>query len=149
MIHKVIFVSANDASRGPMAEAIYKRMDTTGEVEVLSRGTVVLFQEPINPKVLLVLGNHETRCEKERSTPFDPKEVTEDTLVLTMDERQKNQIYDNYGISNRVYTIKEFVSERGDVIDPYGLSLMDYQDCYMELVRLIKKVIYRLTENRA
>ena len=143
---RLIFVSEDDASRGPMAEAIYRRMDSTKEVEVLSRGTVVLFPEPINPKVLLVLGNHETPCEKESSQGFDPSEVTEETLILTMDERQRRQLLEDFGIRERVYTIKAFVSERGDVIDPYGLSLVDYQDCYMELVRLVKKTLYRLTE---
>ncbi len=147
-IKKLIFVSGNDSSRGPMAEAIYKRLDTTGEVEVCSRGTVVLFPEPINPKALLILANHETPCEKERSVPFDPAEVTEDTLILTMDERQKNQLVEDYGIRERVQTMKAYVSEMGNVWNPYGQSLVAYQECYMELVRLIKKIIYRLTESR-
>ena len=147
-IKKLIFVSGNDTTRGPMAEAIYNRLDTTGEVEVCSRGTVVLFPEPINPKALLILGNHETPCAKEVSAPFDPSEVTEDTLILTMDERQKNQIIEEYGVRGQVQTIKSYVSEMGDVWDPYGQSLVDYQEAYLELVRLIKKIIYRLSESR-
>ena len=147
-IKKVIFVSGNDTARGPMAEAIYKRLDTTGEVEACSRGTVVLFPEPINPKALLILGNHETPCDKETSQRFDPAEVTEDTLILTMDERQRNQIIEDFGVRGQVHTMKAYVSELGSVWNPYGQSLMDYEECYLELVRLVKKIIYRLSESR-
>ena len=38
----------------------------------------------------------------------------------------------------RMYTIKEYAGESGDVVDPYGGTLVDYEECYIELARLVK-----------
>jgi protein-tyrosine phosphatase len=32
------------------------------------------------------------------------------------------------------------------VVDPYGGTLVDYEECYIELARLVKKTIYKLNE---
>jgi len=37
-------------------------------------------------------------------------------------------------------------NEEGEVKDPYGGTLVDYEECYNELLRLIKKTIYKLDE---
>ena len=43
---RLIFVSNSDTCRGPMAEAILKSKFLLSELEVESRGLVVLFPEP-------------------------------------------------------------------------------------------------------
>ncbi len=143
---RIIFISRSNCVRGPMAEAIFQRLDTIGEMQVFSRGLVVLFPEPINPKALLTLENHETPCRKKTSVQFSPKEVTETTLLLTMDERQKDILREEYGIVEHVYTMREYVGEPGDVSDPYGGSLVEYQECYAELSRLVKKILFHISE---
>ena len=47
---KVIFVDTSDNCRAPMAELILKRKFLTNPLEIQSRGLVVLFPEPLNPK---------------------------------------------------------------------------------------------------
>ena len=48
-----------------------------------------------------------------------------------------------------VETIKGFVGEEGDVTDPYGGSLLEYEECYAELARLVKKTMYKLHDANA
>ena len=52
---KVIFVDTSDNCRAPMAELILKRKFLTNPLEIQSRGLVVLFPEPLNPKAEAVL----------------------------------------------------------------------------------------------
>ena len=47
---RLIFVSSSDTSVGPMAEAILQSKYLLEELEITSKGVVVLFPEPINPK---------------------------------------------------------------------------------------------------
>ena len=47
---KLIFVDTNDNCRAPMAEMILKRKFLTNPLTIESRGMVVLFPEPLNPK---------------------------------------------------------------------------------------------------
>ena len=46
----------------------------------------------------------------------------------------------------RMYILLKYAGESGDVVDPYGGTLVDYEECYIELARLVKKTIYKLNE---
>ena len=63
-----------------------------------------------------------------------------------MTASQKKKIMLLYPDLTDVYTIKEFAGEIGDVVDPYGGTLMDYEECYIELRRLVKKTVYKLND---
>jgi len=143
---RIVFVSRSDMCRAPMAAAIYHRLDSTGEIEAVSRGLVVLFPEPINSKAALVLENHETPCTKAVSEKFSAVDAGPETLILTMTEDQKKRLAEDYGITEHVFTLKEFAGESGDIQEPFGGGTLGaYQDCYSELVRLVKKTLFTLT----
>ena len=64
-----------------------------------------------------------------------------------MTASQKKKIMELYPDVKDVYTLKEYAGEIGDVVDPYGGSLMEYEECYIELGRLVKKTVYKLNED--
>ena len=53
-------------------------------------------------------------------------------------------IYEDYELEENVYTLKEFVGEEGDVLDPYGGDEDAYEECYAELKDLLYKVKKKL-----
>ena len=73
-------------------------------------------------------------------------DIDENTIILTMTASQKKKVLETYPNAMTVYTIKEFAGEIGDVVDPYGGTLIDYDECYTELARLVKKTVYKLNE---
>ena len=54
-IKRVIFAAGSGTSRAPMAAAIMKQMTEGKDIDVLARGVVVLFPEPMNQKTEAVL----------------------------------------------------------------------------------------------
>lgn len=129
-----------------MAETIFRSMVLDSDLEVFSRGLVVLFPEPSNPKADTVLKSHNLDLKNHKSKGLKDDEIDEDTLILTMTEQHKKNVLESYENAKNVYTINEFVGESGEVSDPYGGTLIDYEDCYAQLSLLIKKLVYKLNE---
>lgn len=142
--NKIIFVCTGNTCRSPMAATIFNSMDTSSDIEVLSRGLVVLFSEPSNPRADIVLKSHNLDLKDHKSKGLDSSDITEDTLILTMTERQKANVLESFDNANKVYTLSEYVGENGDVEDPYGGSLIEYEESFAQLSLLIKKLIYKL-----
>ena len=129
-----------------MAEVIYRNLEKVSDRKVISRGLVVLFAEPLNPKAEIVLRKHDQELNNHVAKGLKASDIDKDTLILTMTLSQKKKVQELYPEIADVYTIKEFAGELGDVVDPYGGTLMDYEDCYTELGRLVKKTVYKLNE---
>lgn len=147
---KIIFVTTDDTSIGPMAAAIYKGIVEEPPVPVISRGLVVLFSEPVNPKAADVLKNNNVSQMKETSTQLEPEDITKKTLIFTADAREKEKVlrdYSGYVEPDMVFTFSEGAGELTDIEDPYGTDLIGYERCYFELVRIVKKIVYRLETN--
>lgn len=143
---KLIFVCTGNTCRSPIAEAIFKNFETNHEIKVISRGLVVLFSEPINPKAEVVLKKHDLEIKNHMSKGLKAIDLEENTLILTMTTSQKKKVSELFPEAKDIYTIKEFAGEIGEVVDPYGGTLMDYEECYIELGRLVKKTFYKFYE---
>ncbi len=117
---RLIFVCMDNLCRSPMAEAVMKSINRDPELEVTSRGIIVLFPEPYNPKATSVLRGSGIILENGLSRQLLAEDFAEDTLILTMDRTEKQKILDEYENACNVYTIMEFAGGSGDIMDPYG-----------------------------
>lgn len=142
--NKLLFVCTENTARSQMAEAICKNMVSDDTIEIASRGLVVLFPEPVNPKAEVVLINHGISIEGHQAKQLVQEDIEEETLVFTISREQKERICRDYDVDTNVYTIKEFIEEDGDVMDPYGGTLVEYEECFVELSRDIKKIVLKL-----
>ena len=135
---KIIFVSKENVLLGPMAEWIMKSILMDKSKQIMSRGLVVLFAEPRDQRV---------------SEEFHAEQVDESTLVLTMNFTEKVKVLEDYGVTEHVYTLREFVQEEDgkefdpDVPDPYGSGDEAYEECYLELKDLLYRVKKKLQWN--
>ena len=116
-IQQIIFVCTGNTCRSPMAESLYISMEFGKDIKASSRGLVVLFPEPLNPKAETVLKTHGLELNNHTAKQLKDNEINETTLVLTMTQNQKTT---------------------------YGGSLMDYEECFSELARLVRKMAYRI-----
>lgn len=129
-----------------MAEAIYRGMAVDGTMSACSRGLVVLFGEPSNQKAEMVVENHNLSLENHISSQLTKEDLEGNVLVLCMTFAQKLKVAEEFGLSDNLFTMKEFAGEDGDVMDPYGGNVLDYEECFSELSRLIKKSLIKLNE---
>ena len=148
-IQRVIFVDEHDTCRAPMAAAQLRACPMKRPVEILSRGLVVLFPGPLNQKAQAVLIGNGLSVEKFSSTPFDLSELTEQTLVLTMDRRLREKVLKKTGDQfpeRLVWVLNEYVGEELEIMDPYGATLPAYGVLFESLNVTIRKLAEKINQ---
>ena len=141
---RIIFISGTDSARAPMAAEMLRHEDLAQEYVIDSRGLVVLFPEPANQKAEAIMKSAQMTLENHVSRQLEPETLVEDTLVLTIEEAEKNKILSEYGTKANVYTLNEFVGSDGEIPNPYGKPLTAYGECYEILRELIKELAEKL-----
>lgn len=142
---KVIFVSKGNTFSSPLVEAIYKAKAPNWLPNSMSRGTVVLFSEPINPKVNVLLSSHDMDISNhENSRQLLKEDIAQDTLLLTMTFSDKLKVIEDLGVSNNVYTLGEYIEDDADISDPFEPDEMLYNRFFEEVLEKIEKVILHM-----
>ena len=143
---RLIFVSNSDTCRGPMAEAILKSKFLLSELEVESRGLVVLFPEPVNQKAEAILASHGLTMKDHTAKMLEQEDFDERTLILVMEDALKQRIFQEHENVQNTWQLSEYIKEETDVTEPVGGSLSDYGACYELLDCMISSLVVVLHE---
>lgn len=144
--NRLIFVDADDTSRAPMAKVIMKAKQLFRPIEIDSRGLVVLFPQPINQKAEAVLISNGYTAKDHASAAFAPEDISEDTLILTMEEEQKMKLLEEYPQAENIYLISDFLQMDKEVGNVFGEPLTSYGKCYEVLENMISGIVVKLNE---
>ena len=143
---RLIFVSNSDTCRGPMAEAILKSKFLLSELEVESRGLVVLFPEPVNQKAEAILASHGLTMKDHTAKMLEQEDFDERTLILVMEDALKQRIFQEHENVQNTWQLSEYIKEETDVTELVGGSLADYGACYELLDCMISSLVVVLNE---
>lgn len=146
--NRILFVCGSDTCRAPMAAGILAEYNLKRPVEILSRGLVVLFPEPLNQKAEAVMISNGINMEGFMSRQLTEEDLTEDTLVLPMERTQMEKIFEKFANANpeNVHVLTELVGDELEIIDPYGGTLQAYGLCYETLRKTILKLVNLLNK---
>lgn len=140
---RIVFVDESGTCRAPMAAGILREYNIGSSVEIAARGLVVLFPEPLNQKAEAVLISNGITMEGYMSVQLTPEDLGEDTLVLTLEEQQRQKLLELFADSRpeNVRVLTEYVGDELEIINPYGGTLQEYGLCYETLNRSLKKLV--------
>lgn len=140
---RVLFVCTGNTCRSPIAEIILKSKQLP-HIEVKSAGTLAIDGHDMSPNAAIVLEENNL-THQHKSTMLSHEQVEWATHILTMTAGHKSSVIGQYPqAKNKTYTIKEFLGEGGDIIDPFGGATEVYRETYTELEHLISKLIKKL-----
>jgi protein-tyrosine phosphatase len=145
---RVIFVGQTGTSREPMAAGIFADFYMGQPIEIMNRGLVVQFPEPMNQKAEAVLISNGINMDGFVSSQLVEEDMTADTLVLTMESGQRDRILEQYENADpaNVHVLTEYVGDELEIVNPYGGDLSVYGLCYETLRKSIKKLVRKLDE---
>lgn len=157
---RIIFVCMENTSRSIMAEAVMKSIRGKRPIEVLSRGLVVLFPEPVNPKTIAILKAHELSPERDSARELQRSDLVPGTLILTMTAKEASRVAEKLMAEEapegseplpelKIMDIATFIGSRGGIEDVCGGSLADYGRCYEYIdmaVKMAAEIIFKEIE---
>lgn len=145
---RIVFVADSGTCREPMAAGIFRECALKNSMEILVRGLVVLFPEPLNQKAEAVMISNGINMEGYMSSQLTEQDIDDDTLVLTMEAQQRQKILDNFPEASpeNVHVLTELVGDELEIIDPYGGNLQAYGLCYETMSKSIRKLVRLLNE---
>lgn len=139
---KIIFLSESGNCRAPIAAELLKKQELKQEYEILARGMVVLFAEPMNPRAAEMLNHNGIEVDGFETMGLKKEILEADTLVLTMTDAMKQKVRNEYEGFQNLYTLCEFVGESEEIPNVYGQS----QEVYEEMFERIQRYVCRLSE---
>lgn len=142
--NRIVFVGESGTCRAPMAAAIMSEYHFHHPIEILSRGLVVLFPEPLNQKAEAVMISNGINLTDFSSVQLTPEDVTNDTLVIVMEHVQRDRALAILGDEidpENVCVLNELVGEELEIMNPYGGTLPSYGLCYESISKSIKKLM--------
>ena len=129
---------------GPMAERLMKRITVHKDIEIISRGLIVLFPEPVNPKAIAVMRQKGIILDNRTAVPLTEEDIPEGTLILAIGNKEKEMVIETYAPDD-LFTVSEFAGEAGEIPDPYGKEMDAYIECCNSLIEWLNKVDNKLT----
>ena len=147
--NRILFVAESGTSRAPMAAGILSEYTLKHPVTIECRGLVVLFPEPLNQKAEAVLISNGVSTEGMVSTQLEESDITETTMVFTMESSQRERIIESFADIDpeQVFVLSQYVGDELEILDPYGGTLQSYGLCYESLRATLKKLVKRLNAN--
>lgn len=145
-IKRIIFVVGNGIARAPMAAGIFSQLCGRKDIDVLCRGVVVQFPEPLNQKTEAVMISNGITMEDFTSQEITDEDYTEGTIAFTMEASQRQRIIDKIpnATEENTFVLSEFVGDELEIMDPYGGTLQTYGICFEVIKNAIKKLIDKL-----
>jgi protein-tyrosine phosphatase len=150
-MHRVILADKDATVRAPMAGAILREEGWDDEkTELLVRGYVVLFPEPVSQKADAVLVANGIDVSDYRSVQLKSTDADEDTLVVILQEKDRKAVTDILGeeCADRIHVMTELCGEELEIMDPYGGPVGSYGICFETMSRTLKKFMNLLRDGK-
>lgn len=146
---KIIFLDEENTRLGPITGALFKKKARAAgldKYDIASRGTVVLFPEPVNQKIVEIGKTYDIDLTSYSAIAIAEKDFGKECLVLSLDSASKKKVYDRFPSAVNVYTLKEYLGSSGDIKPPLGGTIEDYQMVLNIVGGLLDSLIKKLQE---
>ena len=146
MSKNILFVCTGNTCRSAMAAALMDKIAAEQDLDVRieSAGLFAAEGEKASDNAIKAMIPYGIDLTNHLTQPMTEDLIKQCDLILTMTAAHKAVLEPI--AKGKVYTLSEYARDGGDVSDPYGGGLEEYNECAREIYSLLTDVAERLAE---
>ena len=140
----ILFVFTGNTCRSPMAAAIMNKLAIENDLDIRieSAGLFAKEGEAASPEAVEALKKYDIDLSDHKSKQLTPELIAQSDLIVTMTQAHKLILQDL--AADKTRTICELADMEGDIPDPFGGDLKEYEETadklYIALTQLSDKL---------
>lgn len=144
----LLFVCTGNTCRSPMAAAVFNHFaeEKNSSWFAQSAGLAAETGVSVSPNAVTALKDYGIYVEDHISYQLEERMIRDSKLVLTMTETQRDLLRIYYpAFKDKILSLAEFSGHQGDIEDPYGKDLIEYQKLARTFMDIMPHVVDKLT----
>ncbi len=140
----ILFICTGNTCRSPMAASLFNKIATEKDLDVRieSAGLFAEDGEGASSEAVIAMKAYDIDLLSHHAQSINTELLEKSDLILTMTEAHK-MLLSSY-TPDKTYTLLEYVGAQGDIPDPFGSDVKEYELCaeklYSALVLLADKL---------
>ena len=144
----ILFVCTGNTCRSPMAAALMNKiaMDEELDVRIESAGLFANEGESASAEAIVAMKKYDIDLLQHHAQQINSELIEKSDLILTMTTAQKMLFSDV--AKNKVYTLCEYAGVEGDIEDPYGGDVEEYEEVAEMIYLALQAVAGKLERDK-
>ncbi len=144
----ILFVCTGNTCRSPMAAALMNKiaMDEDLDVRIESAGLFANEGDPATNEAIVAMRKYDIDLMQHHAQQINSELIEKSDLILTMTEGQKMLFAET--APEKTYTLCEYAGVPGDIDDPYGGTVEEYEETAQMIYMALQAIAEKLRDTK-
>lgn len=140
----ILFVCTGNTCRSPMAAGIMNQiaLERGLDIRIESAGIFAREGEPASTEAVLAVKKYNVDLLGHHAQPINTELIEKSDLILTMTPAHKMVFAQT--APEKTFTLCEYAGIKGDIADPFGGDIEEYEACAEQICHALLKVADRI-----